>query len=61
LVHLAKLRAIRAITIDVDQVRAKFKFGGNVDREHRLAVIDRLHARGGPGDLEAADHAAARR
>ena len=60
LVHGAKLRAIRAITIAVDEVRTKFKFGGNVDDEHRLAVIDRLRTRGGVGDLAAADHTAAR-
>jgi transcriptional regulator len=60
LAHLAKLRSIRSITIAIDDVRAKFKFGGNVDDDHRLAVIERLRARGGPGDLAAAAHAARR-
>jgi transcriptional regulator len=56
-VHQAKLRSIRAITIAIDDVRAKFKFGGNVDDDHRHAVIERLRERGGPGDLAAASHA----
>jgi transcriptional regulator len=60
LAHAAKLRAIRSVTIAVDEVRTKFKFGGNVDRDHRRAVIDRLRTRGGVGDLAAADHTAAR-
>ncbi len=56
LAHAAKLRSIRAITIGIDNVRAKFKFGGNVDEDHRRAVIDRLQARGHPGDRAAAAH-----
>ena len=60
LAHAAKLRSIRAITIAVEEVRTKFKFGGNVDRDHRQAVIHRLRARGGAGDRAAADHAATR-
>ena len=56
-VHGAKLNAIRGISITIDEVRAKFKYGGNVDDEHRQAVIDRLRARSGPGDLAAAAHA----
>ncbi len=55
--HPSRLRAIRAITIAVDEVRAKFKYGGNVDGEHRNSVVRRLRDRGGPGDLVAADHA----
>ena len=31
-------------------VRAKFKYGGNVDQAHRDAVAERLAARRGPGD-----------
>ena len=34
-------------------VQAKFKFGGNVDAAHRLAVAERLAARDAPGDREA--------
>ena len=57
LAHHDKLRAIRAITISIDTVRAKFKYGGNVDDDHRASVIARLQARNGPGDRAAADHA----
>lgn len=55
--HGAKLGAIRAVTITVDEVRAKFKYGGNVDDAHRRAVVERLRERSGPGDVEAAAHA----
>ncbi len=58
--HLAKLRSIRAITISIEEVRAKFKYGGNVDRSHREAVIGLLRERGGPGDIAAAEHTARR-
>jgi transcriptional regulator len=58
--HLPQLRAIRAVTLTIAEVRAKFKYGGNVDEAHRRAVIARLEARGGPGDLAAAAHTARR-
>ena len=51
--HEAQLRTIRAIRIAVEHVRAKFKYGGNVDLAHRMAVIAELERRGGPGDLAA--------
>jgi transcriptional regulator len=54
--HGARLRAIRALRIRVDEVRAKFKYGGNVDRTHREAVLARLVDRDGPGDRAAAAH-----
>ncbi len=54
--HAGKLKTIRAIRITIEQVRSKFKYGGNVDREHRLAVVQRLEDRGGPGDLAAGIH-----
>lgn len=54
--HPAKLRAIRAVVIHVEDVLAKFKFGGNVDEAHRRAVIARLEGRGRPGDGAAAAH-----
>jgi transcriptional regulator len=54
--HGPKLAAIHAITVTVEEVRAKFKYGGNVDRPHRQAVVERLLARSGPGDLAAAQH-----
>ena len=55
--HAPKLRAIRALTIPIDEVRAKFKYGGNVDLAHRQAVIERLREREGIGDSAAAAHA----
>jgi len=55
--HPAKLRAIRAVTLHIEDVIAKFKYGGNVDEPHRRAVIDHLRGRGGPGDEAAARHA----
>jgi transcriptional regulator len=54
--HQSRLRSIRAVVLTVDEVRAKFKYGGNVDEAHRLAVIERLRERNGPGDLAAAAH-----
>ncbi len=56
--HAAKLLGILGISIDIDveQVSAKFKYGGNVDEPHRRAVVERLQERGGPGDDAAAGH-----
>jgi len=54
--HGAQLRTIRAVRIGIEQVRAKFKYGGNVDVCHREAVIAELERRGRPGDLAAARH-----
>jgi transcriptional regulator len=54
--HPRRLEAILGVTVAVDRVRAKFKYGGNVDEAHRRAVAGRLRARGGPGDEAAARH-----
>ena len=54
--HGPRLRGIRGLRIAVDEVRAKFKYGGNVDDEHRAAVAERLRGRGGPGDAAALRH-----
>jgi transcriptional regulator len=54
--HAAKLQGILGIEIRVEQVSAKFKYGGNVDEAHRRAVVERLRGRGGPGDDAAAAH-----
>lgn len=51
--HTARLGLIRGIRIAVDDVRAKFKYGGNVDDAHRRAVAERLAQRDGPGDAAA--------
>ncbi len=54
--HGAKLRTIRGLRLAIEDVVAKFKYGGNVDHEHRVANADRLLERGGPGDPAAASH-----
>jgi transcriptional regulator len=54
--HPQKLNAILGLRIAVDQVTAKFKYGGNVDEAHRRAVVDRLRARQAPGDAAGAGH-----
>jgi transcriptional regulator len=58
--HAAQLRGIRAVVLAIEEVRGKFKFGGNVDGEHREAVIEHLIERGGPGDAAAAAQTARR-
>lgn len=55
--HLARLGSIRAVVLSVEEVAAKFKYGGNVDVDHRTAVIQQLRSRGGTGDRAAAEHA----
>jgi transcriptional regulator len=54
--HGAKLLGILGIEIRVEHVSAKFKYGGNVDVEHRTAVVSRLGERGAMGDTAAAAH-----
>jgi transcriptional regulator len=54
--HGARLGQIRGLRLEVVDVRAKFKYGGNVDEPHRLAVAARLAERGGPGDEPARAH-----
>ena len=54
--HGAKLRAIRGLRLDIDEVRVKLKYGGNVDDAHRSAIAERLAERGGPGDAAALAH-----
>ncbi len=51
--HGATLRGIRGIVLTIDDVRAKFKFGGNVDEAHRRHVAARLTQRDEPGDRAA--------
>ena len=54
--HGRRLNGIRGIRLRVHDVRAKFKYGGNVDGEHRAAVADHLAERDGPGDKAALTH-----
>jgi len=53
-VHLKQFKAIRGVKLTIEDVRSKFKYGGNADAEHRAAVAERLRTRGGPGDQAAA-------
>ncbi len=54
------LRVIRGIRISIDEVQAKFKYGGNVDDDHREAIAGRLTERSGPGDAAAINHITSR-
>jgi transcriptional regulator len=58
--HGRTLAGIRAVVLRVDHVRAKLKYGGNVDDEHRAKVAAGLQRRGGPGDQAALSHMRAR-
>jgi transcriptional regulator len=55
-VHERKLPGIRGVRLTVRSVTGKFKYGGNVDGEHRRAVAERLAGRDGPGDRAACEH-----
>jgi len=55
-VHGPRLAAIHAIRLRPRTIRAKFKYGGNVDQAHRDAVAARLQERNGPGDAAALTH-----
>lgn len=54
--HGRRLNSIRGIRIAVREVRAKFKYGGNVDAQHRGVVAEHLANRAGPGDAAALKH-----
>jgi transcriptional regulator len=54
--HGRRLAGIRGIRLAVREVRAKFKYGGNVDAPHRAEVATRLERRDGPGDAAALEH-----
>ncbi|HEX3794532.1 MAG TPA: FMN-binding negative transcriptional regulator [Acidimicrobiales bacterium] len=54
--HAARIRTILGISIEIESVVAKFKYGGNVDAAHRQSVVQHLTERHGPGDVAAAAH-----
>jgi transcriptional regulator len=54
--HARRLAGIRDLRLEIREVTAKFKYGGNVDAEHRLAVAARLADRDGLGDAAAHEH-----
>ena len=51
-----RLPGIRGLELTVTGVRAKFKYGGNKDPEHRELLAQRLAQRGGPADAAAREH-----
>lgn len=55
--HPGDLRAIRGLRLRIENVRAKFKYGGNLEPEVAEQIVERLLKRKGPGDLAAAQHA----
>jgi transcriptional regulator len=55
-VHGRKLDGIRGLHLAIREVTGKFKYGGNVDEPHRLAVAERLRARGAAADEAARAH-----
>lgn len=59
-VVLARLGRIVGVVLAVEEVRAKFKFGGNKPPEARAVIAEHLLDRAGPGDLEARRHLLAR-
>jgi transcriptional regulator len=54
--HARRLSGIRGLRLAVTDVRAKFKYGGNVDDAHRAEVARRLTERAGAGDGPALSH-----
>lgn len=50
-VHARRLPGIRGLRLTVEQVRAKAKYGGNVDPAHRAVVADHLRATGATAAL----------
>ncbi|MGW4856107.1 FMN-binding negative transcriptional regulator [Streptomyces sp. NPDC004288] len=55
------LSGIRVLSLEVTEVRAKFKYAGNKPREVQERVSERLAERAGPGDLSARAHQVRRR
>jgi transcriptional regulator len=51
-----RLKAIRGVRLHVEDVRAKFKFGGNKTPEQQAEIAARLAERDGPGDAAARAH-----
>jgi transcriptional regulator len=50
------LPGIRGIELTITGVRAKFKYGGNKNPEHRATIAQQLLTRDAPFDREAATH-----
>jgi transcriptional regulator len=55
------LGAIRGLRLDIVEVRAKFKFGGNRSPDHQRDIAARMLDRDGPMDAEASEQQRRRR
>ncbi len=51
-----QLSGIRGIRIRIESVKAKQKYGGNKEIDHRLAIAEHLAERDAPGDAAARAH-----
>ncbi len=51
-----QLPGIRGVRLRIESVRAKLKYGGNRDAEHRGRIAERLQERDGPMDAAARRH-----
>ena len=51
-----QLPGIRGLRLSIESVRAKMKYGGNKDPEHRHQIADHLTERDGPMDSAARAH-----
>ena len=51
-----RLPGIRGLVLTVTGVRAKFKYGGNKEAEHRHQLAEHLAERDGPADAAAREH-----
>ncbi|MGH3915223.1 MAG: FMN-binding negative transcriptional regulator [Pseudonocardiaceae bacterium] len=54
--HGRTLRGIRGLHLDIQEIRAKFKYGGNADGRHRHHVAERLAGSETPGAAAALTH-----
>ena len=54
--YARRLPQIRGLSLEITAVRAKFKYGGNKERDHRLEIAGRLADRAGPRDDAARAH-----
>ena len=51
-----QLPGIRGLRLTIESVRAKMKYGGNKEPDHRREIADHLADRDGPMDSSARDH-----
>ncbi|MEV4243361.1 FMN-binding negative transcriptional regulator [Streptosporangium canum] len=54
--HGRRLPGILGLRLTIQEVKGKFKYGGNADEQHRRHIADRLAERDGPGDAAARRH-----